>query len=229
MSLIAVFIRHADYQQLPNTPSAHQPFPLTEKGKRQAQTGARLISDMALAHNWKIHPLIHCSNLLRAWQTADLISKQLDAIIDIQGFDALAERSMGSAANLTLNQVEQVLDQDPRFDNPPPNWKSNSEYCLPLQGAESLLDSGKRIATHVRQQMDNLQLSGQTRLMQLFVGHGAAFRHAAYHLGALAFDDIAKLSMYHVSPVAFEVNTGAPWKHVAGEWKIRPLHDLEMD
>ena len=38
--LIAVFIRHGDYQQLPDTPSAHQPFPLTQAGEKQAQQAA---------------------------------------------------------------------------------------------------------------------------------------------------------------------------------------------
>ena len=38
--LIVALIRHGDYAQLPDTPSAHQPFGLTEKGCKQAQEAA---------------------------------------------------------------------------------------------------------------------------------------------------------------------------------------------
>ena len=227
--LIAVFIRHGDYQQLPDTPSAHQPFPLTDTGIAQAGEAARLVRQMAEQYHWQLNPEIHCSNLLRAWQTADIISRQLDSQFFLSGFDELAERGMGSAANLTLAQIEDILATDPRFKKPPVNWKSDSHYRLPLQGAESLLEAGERIAGHVREQMERLQLKGADRVMQLFVGHGAAFRHAAYHLGVLEFEQIAKLSMYHATPVAMAVVPGQAWQHVAGEWKVRPGIDHEID
>ena len=35
--LVAALLRHAEYRQLPDTPSAHQPFPLTDKGRQQAK------------------------------------------------------------------------------------------------------------------------------------------------------------------------------------------------
>ena len=38
--LIAALIRHGDYRQLPDTPSAHQPFPLTDLGEHQAREAA---------------------------------------------------------------------------------------------------------------------------------------------------------------------------------------------
>ncbi len=227
--LIAVFIRHGDYQQLPDTPSAHQPFPLTGAGMRQAHEAAILVREMAEQNHWQVNSEIQCSNLLRAWQTADIIGRQLDGRFTLSGYDELAERSMGSAANLTLTQIEDVLDKDPRFKTPPANWKSDSHYRLPLQGAESLLEAGERIADHVRKQMEALQQKGNARLMQLFVGHGAAFRHAAHHLGVLEFEQIAKLSMYHATPVAMAVVPGRAWRHVAGDWKVRPVIDHEID
>ena len=227
--LIAVFVRHGDYHQLPDTPSAHQPFPLTDEGGQQAQQAAELIGQMARQNGWQIHSQIHSSNLLRGWQTANIIAQQLGGNFSVTGSDALAERSLGSAANLTLAQIEDILLADPRFELPPAKWKSDSQYRLPLQGAESLLDAGERIAEHVRQQMGVLQDSGADHVMQLFVGHGAAFRHAAYHLGALAFEQIAKLSMFHATPVALQFMPDQPWQHVAGDWKVRPLIDNEID
>ena len=38
--LAFALIRHADYQQRDNTPSAHQPWPLTTEGQAQAVVGA---------------------------------------------------------------------------------------------------------------------------------------------------------------------------------------------
>ena len=227
--LIAVFVRHGDYHQLADVPSAHQPFALTEQGRQQAHAAVSLIREMAQKNQWQIHPVIHSSNLLRGWQTADVIANELGAAFHVEGFDALAERGMGSAANLTITQIEDILRADPRFDPPPPNWKSNSHYCLPLQGAESLLQAGERVAKHVMQQMLSLDDLPSGKVMQLFIGHGAAFRHAAYHLGVLRFEQIAKLSMYHARPVAITVSKDQRWKHVAGDWKVRDLVDTELD
>ena len=57
--------------------------------------------------------------------------------------------------------------------------------------------------------------------LKLFVGHGAAFRHAAYRLGVLRFEDITRLSMYHARPVYLELLTDGGWQQVAGDWKVR--------
>ncbi|MCG8406975.1 MAG: hypothetical protein MI923_17395, partial [Phycisphaerales bacterium] len=66
--------------------------------------------------------------------------------------------------------------------------------------------------------------------LQLFVGHGAAFRHAAHHLELLAFDQLAKLSMYHAEPIYLEYCPSEPvasdqsrgsWRKIGGDWKIR--------
>lgn len=49
--LIAALIRHAEYQQLPDTPSAHQPFALTTTGEQQERAAARwLAATLDTAH-----------------------------------------------------------------------------------------------------------------------------------------------------------------------------------
>lgn len=225
---IAVFVRHGDYHQRPGAPSAHQPFALTATGEQQARDGASRIAAMATENGWRIHPVVHSSNLLRGWQTAEIIRESLEDIEGVEGFDDLAERGLGSAANLTVAEVEDVLAADPRFDAPPSNWKSDSRYRLPLQGAESLMDAGERVARHVRRAM--AELSGETEdAMMIFVGHGAAFRHAAHVLGAMAFEEIATYSMYHADPVALEDHGDAPWRLVGGAWKVRAPQDTGMD
>jgi broad specificity phosphatase PhoE len=223
--LIAAVIRHGDYRQLPDTPSAHQPFPLTPEGESQA-CGAATVLRKAVDNNaWTLSATVHSSQMLRAWQTAQVIVRELSerfpSPAQLIGFDALAERGLGCAANLSIAQIESVIHDDPRYPDLPPDWKSNSHFCLPLQGAESLLQAGKRVADHVSRQMLALAKNAQSDTLQLFVGHGAAFRHAAYHLGVLRYGQIAQLSMHHARPVFLEYLPRDGWRHVGGEWKVR--------
>ncbi len=232
--MIAALIRHGDYHQLTDVPSAHQPFALNEKGEGEAEQAARLLADAIDRSGWKLLPCIDSSRMLRAWQTADIIAHQLThrlpATPTIEGFDELAERGVGSAANLSIRQIEDILHRDPRFTDPPPNWKADSHYRLPLQGAESLLEAGERVAGHLTKRMQALVTAGRDQnTLKLFVGHGAAFRHAAYHLGLLEFEQIAKLSMYHGRPVFLEYDLNGHWRQVGGEWKIRSRESHFLD
>ena len=218
--LIAALLRHGDYRQLPETPSALQPFPLTDKGREQARRAAGALLQMAREMRCSIDSELHSSRLLRAWESATLIAENLQGDYAIQSFDALAERSMGSAANLTVSQIETVVREDPRFEELPPDWKSSSHFCLPLQGAESLAEAGQRVAGHLVETMQQLAKRAQQDTFKVFVGHGAAMRHAAWHLGVLGLADVARLSMFHALPVCLEY-AGTVWRHVAGDWKVR--------
>jgi 2,3-bisphosphoglycerate-dependent phosphoglycerate mutase len=226
--LIAALIRHGDYQQQPDTPSAQQPYPLNSEGKGQALEAARGLRDLIRRNDWRLVAPIDSSRMLRAWQTAEIFAATLNDMIpsglDIESFDDLAERGVGCAANLTTAQIESVLQRDPRFSAPPVNWKADSHYRLPLQGAESLLEAGERVAGHLLQTMAALPVDDNDRI-KLFVGHGAAFRHAACHLGVLACDQLSQLSMQHCQPIMIEYVSGDHWRHVEGEWKVRPGDD----
>ena len=223
--LIAALLRHGEYHQLPDTPSALQPFPLTQLGEEQAERSITLIQGVLQMFKWGVHPVIDSSRLLRGWQTAYVIRKGLQlgsqVRMEVESFDDLAERSLGSAANLSLQQIESVLRDDPRFSTPPAGWKSDSNFRLPLQGAESLMDAGERVAEHLEQRLTELQGQVKRDTVKLFVGHGAAFRHAAHHLGVLAFEQIGALSMHHCRPVFLERLPDGTWQHLTGEWKIR--------
>jgi 2,3-bisphosphoglycerate-dependent phosphoglycerate mutase len=69
----------------------------------------------------------------------------------------------------------------------------------------------------------------ETDTLKLFIGHGAAFRHAAFHLGVLEHDQIAQLSMYHAQPIYLEYLGKNSWKHAGGEWKVRSNLDSYND
>ena len=231
--LVIALIRHGDYEQLPDTPSAHQPFPLTAAGEAQARQAATLLRETAERHRWCLVTPLHSSQMLRAWQTADILARELADLFDehptIDCFDELAERGLGAAANLTLAQIEQVLAADPRYEVPPPGWKADSYYRLPLQGAESLLQAGARVAGHLQRVQAALARTLTQDSLFLCVGHGAAFRHAAAHLGVLRFDDIPRLSMYHARPVLLEVDGAGRWQHLEGAWKVRATGETGLD
>ncbi|NOQ35566.1 MAG: hypothetical protein GQ569_06685 [Methylococcaceae bacterium] len=229
--LVAALIRHGDYHQLKDTPSAYQPFPLNKNGEQQSRQLATKITNVLAEQQWTLAEQIDSSNLLRAYQTAALLKQQL-TLPNLKhcGFDVLAERSVGaSCANLTNTQIMDVLRQDPRYPELPEDWKSNSYFSLPFEGAESLLDAGKRVATHLNLSMSAMRFFCKQDTLKVFVGHGAAFRHAAHHLGILEFDDIAKLSMYHCEPVYLELLPNNRWQHIAGGWKVREKQNQYTD
>ena len=230
--LIAALVRHGDYQQLADTPSAHQPFPLNRKGENQARQGAQLLIDTVVRNHWVPLPSIDSSRMLRAWQTAVIFAERLAELVtstpSVESHDALAERGVGCLANLTLTQIESVLQQDPRVSSPPADWKADSHYRLPLQGAESLMEAGERVAGHLERTMASLPATDQDTV-KIFVGHGAAFRHAACHLGVLQFRQLRQLSMHHCRPVLLEYLSGGNWRHLEGEWKIRSGYEAFTD
>jgi 2,3-bisphosphoglycerate-dependent phosphoglycerate mutase len=222
---IAALIRHGEYNQQADTPSAHQPFGLTAQGKTTVAQQADHLAQLADQQAWTVATRIDCSNMLRAWQTAEIFAHRLygqnESALSIDCYDALAERGVGSVANLTIMQIENIIAGDPRYENPPADWKSNSHYCLPFQGAESLMQAGVRVAGHLGQQMNTLLEKATVDTIKLFVGHGAAFRHAAHHMGILQFEELAKFSMYYAQPVLIEYLEDGSWQHIGGDWKLR--------
>lgn len=216
---VICLIRHGDYFQRKSAPSAHQPFALTGKGIEQAEAAIIALKSFAESQKITFNQTIYSSSLLRAWQTASIITRLKAEPLSIDSSIQLAERSVGYVANLTVAEIEQVLKTDPRYPAPPKNWKSDSDYCLPFEGAESLIQAGQRVSSYLK----NIASNVKNKEMAIVVGHGAAFRHAAYHLGVLSKDEIARLSMYHCKPVFLQApeNLSDKWQHIAGDWKIR--------
>ncbi|MDD9947608.1 MAG: phosphoglycerate mutase family protein [Myxococcales bacterium] len=222
--VIAALCRHGIYEQPADTPSAHLLYPLTDEGRVQARTLAEQLQKTCSKNGWVLDPLLDTSSLQRAYQTAELCAAQLSTagrLHTVEQFDALTERCLGAAGNLSVPEIEAVIEGDPRFDRPPAHWKSMSDYRLPFPGAESLLDAGHRCARHLRARTDSLRARVDCPTVKVFVGHGAAFRHAAVSLGALPLPTATSLSMYYGRPVFLATAESGPWKHLAGEWKPR--------
>ncbi|MCB1646340.1 MAG: histidine phosphatase family protein [Pseudomonadales bacterium] len=213
---VMALLRHGDYLQPENVPSAHLPWALTAEGERQAAEAAQQIRVWADRHGLLIASRIVTSRQLRAWQTGRIIADCL-AITEIEENPALAERSVGSVANLTVEEISAVASQDPRIGELPDNWKSDSYYRLPFQGAESLMEAGQRVATALKEAMQGIN-PGE---LQIVVGHGASIRHAMTYLDLLKPHEVAGLSMYHCQPVWLSQSADGQWSHIDGAWKVR--------
>ncbi|MET1412479.1 histidine phosphatase family protein [Roseibium sp. HPY-6] len=228
----AILLRHGDYHQKPETPSALQPFGLSETGRTQAMNAGRDLAAMARANGWTISSKVMSSQLLRAWETASLLCRTLGEetgeLFEVDEEADLAERSVGAFANLTLAQIEEVLAEDPRYSTPPADWKSDSTYKLPALGAESLMEAGERVARILSAGIGDLKAFPGSNA-RVFVGHGASLRHAAYHLKVLNYDDIRGLSMHHARPVVLKCSEDGRWSHCAGGWKERTPKDVSTD
>jgi len=246
LSVIAL-IRHGDYRQPVGVPSALLPYQLTDLGFQQARDAAASCVIYAEQNGLTIDPILDSSMQLRAWQTATLMAESFSeeqadvaAAFGVQEFSDLSERSVGAVANLSVAAIELLLAEDPRYPSPPPGWKSNSHYCLPFQGAESLTEAGKRVAHHLQWRADQFdllpnqlpnqlskqlskQLYNQQRL-KIVVGHGAAIRHACVHLGLLDLESVSTISMHHARPV-FVAKDDTGWHMVGGAWKSRSANN----
>lgn len=221
----AALIRHGDYHQRPDTPSAHQPYGLTQTGRAQANDCAATLQDYAAQIGATIPPVLHSSHMRRAWETASLVAAHLPGEVSVASHDDLAERSVGAVANLTIDEIANIIADDPRYPGLPNGWKSDSHYCLPFQGAESLMQAGERVARYISQAVT----AAPEGTLSVFVGHGASIRHGAHHLGLLDLPAVHARSMFHASPVIIELSSNGHWNHILGEWKLRSQADQPMD
>ena len=221
------FIRHGQYHQPTGVPSALLPHGLTPEGKEQSIAGGEFICSFLKEHKIEISNVIHSSVLLRAWQTAEIIKTYLnesfpERTLQIESSELLCERSVGSVANMTVDEIEKVLLVDPRYTVPKTGWKSRPDYCLPFPGAESLLQAGQRVSGYIKSKL----ISGK---LTLFVGHGASIRMAAYHLGIWDLEMASAHSMFHAHPVIYSYGTDEKYHLESGQWKVRPKKEEAND
>ncbi len=221
-----IFLRHAHYQQPEGVPSALLPHPLTPEGIQQAKKGAQKLISFFKGKEKQLPQYIETSSLLRTYQTAEIISEALNMEFSIDlkivETDQLAERKMGPMANLTVKEIEAVLEKDPRYSAPPPNWKSSKNYRLPFIDCESLAMAGQRVANYIKTTPSNhIQ---NTNAFRILVGHGASFRYACAALDILQETQIPSLSMHYAEPLFFQQEKQV-WKHIGGNWKQRNLKD----
>lgn len=219
---VAAFVRHGHFDRPEGTASAHSPRPLSPTGRAQADGAAARIAALCADHGLEIDKRIEASQLLRAWETANVLSASLERETGRRHHviqrDELIERGLGSAANLSLDQIATLLAADPRIGPLPEGWRRMPEFRLPLPGAESLMQAGARVAARVAASVDSIPDDDPTDVARLFVAHSGCLRHAAVVLGAIDVRHVAGLSLGFLGCVLLEKLPSGQWVHLAGEF-----------
>lgn len=222
---IAAFVRHGHFERPEGVASAHSLFPLSERGRDQARNAADPILELCEEMSLELDPRIEASQLLRAWETANLIAESLETRtgkrFHVLQRDELVERGLGSCANMPFDEIRAMLGADPRLGALPEGWRRMPEFRLPVQGAESLMQAGARTATRVATSLDSIPAEDPRDLMRLFVAHSGCLRHAAVQLGALDVRVVPGLSMDFAQSVFVEKLGNGDWIHIAGQFKKR--------
>ncbi|UDY25041.1 histidine phosphatase family protein [Nocardioides sp. Kera G14] len=136
---------------------------LTELGREQAESAARLIADDLVAEGGSVK-LIVTSDLVRAVETAEIVAAQLGGVIahDVR----LREQGLGDLEGRGYDETWSAAEA---FD-----W---SDPTLPIAGGESLMDVYDRMAAALA----DLGSHGVT----VVVSHGDAIRAAIAHLNGV--------------------------------------------
>jgi 2,3-bisphosphoglycerate-dependent phosphoglycerate mutase len=220
---VAGFVRHGHFERPDGVASAHSLLPLSELGRDQARLAADPILAFCEESGLELDARIESSQLLRSWQTAKLIAECLATRtgkrFHVLQRDDLIERGMGSCANMRLDQISEVLASDPRLGPLPEGWRRMPEFRLPVQGAESLMEAGARVATRVAMSLDSVPRSDRRDLLRLFVAHSGCLRHATVQLGALDVRVVPGLSMDFAQCVFVEKMANGDWVHIAGQFR----------
>jgi len=222
---VAAFVRHGHFDRPEGVASAHSLFPLSATGREQARNAADPILECCEELGLEIDPRIEASQLLRSWETANLIAEALASRtgqrFHVVARNELVERGLGSCANMTFDRIHEMLAADPRLAPLPEGWRRMPEFRLPVQGAESLMQAGARTATRVATSLESIRAEDARDVMRLFVAHSGCLRHAAVQLGALDVRVVAGLSMDFAQSVYVEKLPNGDWVHVAGQFKKR--------
>ena len=222
---VAALVRHGHFDRPEGVASAHSLFPLSETGRDQARRAVDPILETCEELGLELDSRIEASQLLRAWETANLIAESLEKRTGrrfrVVQRNELVERGLGSCANMTFDQISSALAADPRLGPLPAGWRRMPEFRLPVQGAESLMQAGARTATRIATSIDSIPNEDPRDLLRLFVAHSGCLRHAAVQLGAIDVRVVPGLSMDFAQSVYLEKLPNGDWVHVAGQFKKR--------
>lgn len=228
---VAALVRHGHFDRPEGTASAHSLYPLSAEGRGQAARAVDPILEMCADLGLEIDGRIEASQLLRAWETAQIIAATLpermaERMADRKGQrfhvvqrDELIERGLGSAANLPFERIHELLAADPRLGRLPRGWRRMPEFRLPVQGAESLMQAGSRVAARVATSLDSIPDDDPRDVVRLFVAHSGCLRHAAVVLGALDVRTVPELSMDFAQTVMIENLPNGDWVHIGGQFR----------
>jgi 2,3-bisphosphoglycerate-dependent phosphoglycerate mutase len=120
---------------------------------------------------------------------------------------------------MTFERIQEMLAADPRLGPLPDGWRRMPEFRLPVQGAESLMQAGARVAARVATSIDSIPDEDPRDVVRLFVAHSGCLRHAAVALGAIDVRTVPELSMDFAQTVMIEKLPNGEWVHIGGQFR----------
>lgn len=221
---LAALVRHGHFPRPDGVASAHLPLPLSPDGRGHARDAGLEIARIAEEQGFQLDETIEASQLLRAHETATVIAETLTREIgrnfEVVDRDDMLERGLGSCANLRFDEIEALLAADDRLDPLPEGWRRIPEFRLPVPGAESQMEAGRRTAARIDGSLAAMPAGPEDR-MRIFVAHGGCLRHASVVKGALAIERVTEVTMDYGQVVAVERRPDGSWQRAVGEWKER--------
>lgn len=221
---LAALVRHGHFPRPEGVASAHLPLPLSPEGRGHARIAGLQIARVAREQGIELDERIESSQLLRAHQTATAIAETLahetGRSFEVVDRDDMLERGLGSCANLRFDEIEAVLASDDRLDPLPEGWRRIPDFRLPVPGAESQMDAGRRTAARIDGSLAAMPTDEVDR-MRIFVAHGGCLRHACVVKGALSIERVTEVTMDYGQVVSVERLPDGTWRRAIGEWKER--------
>ncbi len=221
---LAALVRHGHFPRPEGVASAHLPLPLSPEGRGHARDAGLQIARVANEQGIRLDETIESSQLLRAHETATVIAETLtretDGAFEVVDRDDMLERGLGSCANLRFDEIEALLAVDERLDPLPEDWRRIPDFRLPVPGAESQMEAGRRTAARIDGSLAAMPEGPEDR-MRIFVAHGGCLRHAAVVKGALPIERVTQVTMDYGQVVAMERLPDGTWRRAIGEWKER--------
>ncbi len=218
---VAVLVRHGE-----STANAAGLFtgvldvPLSQRGMEEARRAADLLRATGLGFE-----AAYCSELARAWQTADVLAAELPDLPPFQRDWRLDERNYGALTTLTKSAVraehgeEQFLAWRRSVHTPPPpmgdalfDQLAASELFrrLPpeaLVRTESLADVMVRVRAFWAERVDPVLRAGRNVIV---VGHGNSLRALCAVVDDLPDEEVRTLGLPTGHPLVYEMDTGGP-------------------
>lgn len=218
---VAVLVRHGE-----STANAAGLFtgildvPLSQRGMEEARRAAELLRATGLTFK-----AAFCSELARAWQTADVLAEERPDLPPFQRDWRLNERNYGALTTLTKTRVkdehgeEQFLAWRRSVRTPPPPMGdalfdriagTDLFRRLPpeaLVRTESLADVMVRVRDFWHDRVDPLLRTGENVLV---VAHGNSLRALCAVVDDLPDDAVRTLGLPTGHPLVYEVDPAGP-------------------
>jgi broad specificity phosphatase PhoE len=196
-----VLCRHGESEgNLERRFGGHSPTPLSQHGRVQARAAGQALARLGI-------DAIYTSDLVRAAQTADLISEATR--VTPHTTSALRERSVGRLTDLTFAEAEARFPDDYAA-----LLRMESGVCPP--GGETYAACRARAAAYLEQ-----ALSEHPGQRVLFVSHNLTVTQLILHILGLGEDSAPARLLFQIDHCALHTFE----RNAAGGWKVVSLND----